>query len=156
MTRKLTDHTIRGAEPQATKYTMPAGKGLTLLVMPDGAKYWRLRYRFGGKSRWLSVGRPYPETVLREAEAEAARFRAMIVAGNDPAEVKRTARLAERKRVANNFGEAAEAWHAFRSQSVERKDDATGTRVSGQGLAAAVSRAPIGCDYRAGARCPGR
>ncbi|MDR3386712.1 MAG: integrase arm-type DNA-binding domain-containing protein [Rudaea sp.] len=117
MTRKLTDLAIRNAKPRAAKYTMPAGKGLTLLVMPDGAKYWRLRYRFGGKSRWLSVGRPYPETVLRGAEAEAARLRAMIAAGNDPAEVKRVAKLAQRDRVANTFGEAAEAWHAFRAKA---------------------------------------
>jgi hypothetical protein len=101
MRSQLTDIKIKNAKPQPKKYTMPAGNGLTLLVMPDGAKYWRLRYRFGGKGKWISVGRPYPETSLKDASAEAVRLRQLIAEGVDPAERRVVQKLAQRQRIAN-------------------------------------------------------
>lgn len=121
MAGKLTDLAIRNAKGRGAAYTMAAGKGLALLVTSDGAKYWRLRYRYGGRARWLSVGAPYPETSLKAAEAEAFRLRAMLHAGIDPAEEKAKSRQAQRERVANTFGEAANAWHAFRTKAWDKK-----------------------------------
>lgn len=115
MPTKLTELQVRNAKPREKKYTMAAGGGLTLLVMPDGSRYWRLRYRFGGKSRMLAVGRPYPETSLKQALATAATLRAKIAGGEDPAEARRTEKLQRNEMVANSFGDAAEAWFAFRS-----------------------------------------
>lgn len=112
---KISDLALRHAKPRGTRYTIAIGKGLTMLVMPDGAKYWRLRYRFGGRARWLSVGRPYSETTLREAEAEVFRLRRMISEGRDPADDRQAKRTAQQEYVANTFGDAAEAWHQFRS-----------------------------------------
>ena len=62
MASKLTELQVKNAKGADTKYTIAAGGGLTLLVMPDGAKYWRLRYRIGGRPRMISLGRPYPYT----------------------------------------------------------------------------------------------
>ena len=121
MADNLTELQVKNAKPRATKYTLAAGRGLTLLVMPDGSKYWRLRYRFGGKARMIAVGRPYPDTALKQAQAKAAEFRALIEAGTDPADQRRAEKLSERERVANTFGEAAEAWHRFRSQAWNQK-----------------------------------
>lgn len=121
MTGKLTELEVKNAKPSAAKYTKAAGHGLTLLVMPDGSKYWRLRYRFGGKPRMIAVGKPYPTTTLKQAQAKAAEYRALIAAGTDPADQRRTEKLTERARVANSFGEAAEAWHRFRRQAWDAK-----------------------------------
>src|SRR5689334_21336620 len=121
MAANLTELEVKNAKPHAGKYTKAAGRGLTLLVMPDGSKYWRLRYRFGGKARMIAVGRPYPGTSLKQAQAKAAEFRALIESGTDPADRRRAEKLSERERVANNFGEAAEAWHRFRSQAWDEK-----------------------------------
>ncbi|MGQ0675738.1 MAG: tyrosine-type recombinase/integrase [Rhodospirillales bacterium] len=121
MGAKLTDLEVKKAKPGAVKYTRAAGRGLTLLVMPDGSKYWRLRYRFGGKPRMIAVGKPYPDTSLKQAQSKAAEFRALIEAGTDPADARRIQKLVERERVANTFGEAAEAWHRFRSQAWDAK-----------------------------------
>lgn len=121
MATKLTELQVKNAKPCATKYTKAAGHGLTLLVMPDGSKYWRLRYRFGGKARMIAVGNPYPVTTLKQAQTKAAEFRALIRAGTDPADKRRAEKLVERERVANTFGEAAEAWHRFRSQAWDAK-----------------------------------
>lgn len=121
MPSKLTELQVKHAKPKAAKYTLAAGHGLTLVVMPDGAKYWRLRYRFGGKPRMIGVGSPYPETSLKAAQTTAAEFRALIQAGTDPADKRKADKLAERERAANSFGEAAEAWHRFRSQAWDPK-----------------------------------
>ncbi|MFZ4111524.1 MAG: Arm DNA-binding domain-containing protein, partial [Polymorphobacter sp.] len=117
MAKKLTELQIKNAKPKAAKYTLTAGYGLTLVVMPDGAKYWRLRYRFCGRPRMIAVGSPYPETSLKAAQTTAAAFRALIQAGTDPADKRRADKLRERARVANTIGEAAEAWHRFRSKA---------------------------------------
>ena len=121
MLARLTERAIRNAKPHQSKYTMAAERGLTLLVMPDGSKYWRLRYRFGGKPRMIGVGKPYPQTSLRQAQAGAAELRALIDAGTDPANQRRAEKLAERQRIANTFGAAAEAWHGFRSKTWDPK-----------------------------------
>lgn len=121
MANKLTELEIRNAKPRETKYTMAAGHGLTLLVLPDGSKYWRLRYRIAGRPRMIGVGRPYPETTLKQAQAKAAEFRALINAGTDPADKRRAEKLAEGERIANTFGDAADAWHAFRSKAWDAK-----------------------------------
>ena len=55
MAGKLTELQVKNAKPSAAKYTRAAGHGLTIIVMPDGSKYWRLRYRFGGKADRKSV-----------------------------------------------------------------------------------------------------
>lgn len=117
MAKQLTDLAIKNLKPETKKYTKSLGHGLTLLVMPDGKKYWRLRYYFGGKAKWISVGGPYGVTGLAAARAEAERMRVLIAGGVDPAEERLTKKLAARQHVANTFGGAAEAWHAFRSQA---------------------------------------
>ena len=121
MASKLTELEVKNAKAKIEKYTMAAGGGLTLLVMPDGSKYWRLRYRMGGRPRMISLGRPYPITSLKQALAQAAEFRALIDQGIDPADQRRIEKLTEHQRVANTFGEAADAWHAFRSKAWDKK-----------------------------------
>ena len=52
----LTDTHIRNAKPRAKPYKLSDGGGMYLLVKPDGARYWRLDYRFSGNvARSLSA-----------------------------------------------------------------------------------------------------
>lgn len=121
MARLLTDLAIRHAKPKAKKYKLSAGDGLCLLVTPNGGKYWRLRYRFEGKQKELSVGRPYPDTSLKEAVIEAAKLRGQLLQSTDPAEERLMTRLARREQPAQTFGEAADSWHAFRAAAWDKK-----------------------------------
>lgn len=121
MTQRLTDLAIRHAKPQQKKYKLSAGGGLCLLVTPNGGKYWRLRYRYDGKQKELSVGRPYPETSLKEAVIEAARLRGQLLDSIDPAEERLSSRLAKRESPAETFGVAADSWHAFRAAAWDQK-----------------------------------
>ncbi|HMM56422.1 MAG TPA: tyrosine-type recombinase/integrase [Rudaea sp.] len=117
MAGKLTDLTIRRAQPRDKKYKLSGGHGLTLIVMPDGAKYWRVRYSWAGKEKELSLGRPYPELTLKDAEAEVMRLRQLIASGVDPAEQRFQAKLDRRQKAAQIFAEAAESWFEFRSRA---------------------------------------
>jgi integrase len=117
MANKLTDLAIRKALPRDKKYKLSGGRGLTLIVMPDGAKYWRLRYSFDGKEKELSLGHPYPELSLRDAEVEVTRLRQLIVGGIDPAEQRFQAKLDRKQKAAQTFEEAAGAWFEFRSKA---------------------------------------
>lgn len=121
MAQILTELQVKNAKARAVKYTMAAGGGLTLLVMPDGSKYWRLRYRIGGHQKMISVGRPYPQTSLKQALAQAAAFRALLADGIDPAEQRRIEKLTANRRIASTFGEAAESWHSFRCKTWDKK-----------------------------------
>jgi len=59
----LTDIQPRTAKPKDKPYKMTDGGGLYLLVNTDGAKYWRMDYRFGELRRTLAFGK-YPEVTL--------------------------------------------------------------------------------------------
>ena len=53
----LSDTTIKNAKPTPDKaYKLPDEKGMYLLVSPNGSKYFRLKYRFGGKEKVLALG----------------------------------------------------------------------------------------------------
>jgi hypothetical protein len=50
------------------------GRGLFVLVNPDGSRWWRFKYRYGGKERLLALG-TYPEVKLKEAREAHERAR---------------------------------------------------------------------------------
>ncbi len=72
----LTDTRIRTAKPKPKAYKLSDGGGMYLLVMPDGARYWRLDYRYAGKRRTLALG-VYPTLSLSEARTRREEARAL-------------------------------------------------------------------------------
>lgn len=51
----LTAMEIRNAKPLEKPYKLADGGGMYLEIVPNGSKYWRLKFRFAGKengSRW--------------------------------------------------------------------------------------------------------
>jgi hypothetical protein len=71
------------------------GAGLHLLVNPDGSRYWRFRYYWAGRERYLSVG-VWPAVGLDEARAAVASMRDLLARGIDPS-AQRKADKAERR-----------------------------------------------------------
>lgn len=67
------------AKPEEKPYTLNAGDGLFLEIMPNGAKWWRFRFAFAGKRGLLSMG-VYPAVGLAEAKAARDDARAKIIA----------------------------------------------------------------------------
>jgi hypothetical protein len=64
---------------------------VALLVAPTGARLWRLRYRFAGRERMISVG-SYPATSLKEARERRDTARKQIEAGLNPSGIRAEAR----------------------------------------------------------------
>jgi integrase len=114
----LTKDLIEDAKPRARKYWESDGlNGLSLLVMPNGAKYWKFRYRFNGKSDELTAAKPYPRGTLDAARKEARRLQVMVDSGRNPREEKKLAKVAARRSAFHRFEQAANAWHEFRSRA---------------------------------------
>ncbi len=59
----LTDRAIQTAKPRDRAYKLTDGRGLCLLVQPNGSKWWRYRYRFERAEKMLSLG-TYPDVPL--------------------------------------------------------------------------------------------
>jgi hypothetical protein len=62
----LTDTAIKKLKAIGTQERHSDEKGLYLELSPTGGKWWRLKYRIGGKEKLLSVG-TYPEVILAQA-----------------------------------------------------------------------------------------
>jgi hypothetical protein len=50
----LTDIKVRTVKPKEKSFKIADGKGLFLVVKPNGSKYWRFRYHFDGKEKLLA------------------------------------------------------------------------------------------------------
>ncbi|GKM25156.1 hypothetical protein NUKP65_51210 [Klebsiella variicola] len=79
----LTDIKVRSAKPQEKEYTLVNGDGMFLLIHPNGSKYWRFRFRFGGKQHLMAFGF-YPETSLADVRQKREEGRKLVAAGIDP------------------------------------------------------------------------
>jgi len=103
----------RNAKPKAKPYKISDGKGLFLLVNPDGAKYWRLAYRFDAKQRTLALG-VYPDISLEKAREKRSAARNQLDEGFDPGLVKKQNKLIAKENAANTFERIAREWHGNR------------------------------------------
>src|SRR5260370_26572543 len=105
----LTDTHIRNAKPRAKPYKLSDGGGMYLLVKPDGARYWRLDYRFSGKRRTLALG-VYPTTTLSNARARREEARALLAQDTDPSVTKKATRRAAKLASETTFEVIAREW----------------------------------------------
>ncbi|EAB7163817.1 integrase arm-type DNA-binding domain-containing protein [Salmonella enterica] len=106
----LTDTKVRSAKPQEKEYTLVDGDGMFLLVHPNGSRYWRFRFRFGGKQHLMAFG-VYPETSLADARQKREEARRLVAVGIDPREHKRAVKE-EQTKEAITFESVARDWHA--------------------------------------------
>jgi len=106
----LSDVKVRSAKPEEKAYKLTDGDGMVLLVHLNGSKYWRLRYRFGGKEKMLALGK-YPEVSLADARARRDEARKLLANGVDPSENKKAVKL-EQEQEAITFEVVARDWHA--------------------------------------------
>jgi integrase len=106
----LTIREIEAAKPDAKTYRLSDGKGLVLQVTPNGSKLWRMRYRYGGKEKMISLGR-YPEVSLKAARERRDQERMDLSKGINPSEARRSQQREAIERSTNTFETAAVAWY---------------------------------------------
>lgn len=110
---KLTDTKCRTQKPTDKPIRLADGGGLYLEVMPNGSKFWRQKYRYAGKEKRLTHG-AYPMVTLLEARARREEAKRLLLAGRDPASVKRTQKATLAINSLNTFEVIAREWHAHK------------------------------------------
>ncbi|THF64246.1 tyrosine-type recombinase/integrase [Pseudothauera rhizosphaerae] len=107
----LTDTAIRAAKPAEKPVKLFDEKGLYLELSPAGGKWWRLKYRFGGKEKRISLG-TYPDVGLKQARERRDEARKLLADGIDPGEHRKAQKAAGEERAANSFEVVAREWYA--------------------------------------------
>src|SRR6202161_3205019 len=107
----LTDKTIKNAKPGAKRLRLFDERALYLEISPAGGKWWRLKYRHGGKEKRLSLG-VYPDVSLKDARERRDAARKLLSDGVDPAANTRALSLARAEGAAHSFEVVAREWHA--------------------------------------------
>lgn len=105
----LSDTVIRKAKPADKPQRLFDGRGLYLEIAPSGGKWWRLKYRFGGKEKRLSLG-TYPDTGLADARERRDAARKLLAQGVDPGLQRKAEKAAGMERAANSFEIVAREW----------------------------------------------
>ena len=95
-TKPLTDKEIRAAKPKEKEYKLFDGGGLYLSITPKGKKWWRLKYRFNGKEKRISLG-VYPTVSLSAARSQREELKRQIIAGIDPSEERKAQKEAAKQ-----------------------------------------------------------
>lgn len=109
----LTDIVCKNAKPEAKARKLADAGGLYLEVMPNGSKYWRMKYRVAGKEKRLAFG-VYPEVSLAEARQKRDEARKLHSAGIDPSEAKKEAKRLAVLKHENTFEIIAREWYEQR------------------------------------------
>jgi hypothetical protein len=107
----LTEIKIRTFKPGEKSVRLSDERGLYLEVTPNGGHWWRLRYRFGGKEKLISLG-TYPDTGLKAARERRDAARKLLETGVDPSEARRAEKASNSQVGTNSLEAVAREWHA--------------------------------------------
>lgn len=110
----LTDAAVRQAKPAETTRRLFDGAGLYIEVSPAGGKWWRFKYRFGGKEKRLSLG-TYPETSLSAARRATLGARQVLAGGQDPGELRKLEKLKSSNPAGETFRDIALEWFGMQT-----------------------------------------
>jgi len=119
---KLTDAKLRNLTEPGKYFD---GAGLHLDATKAGGRYWRMKYRFGGKEKLLALG-VYPVVGLKEARDRASEARKLLQGGADPSEQRKADKAQAAHESVNTFEAVARDWHQHQAS---RWEPATAGRI---------------------------
>jgi integrase len=111
----LTSLILKSSKRRGKTYRLFDSMGLYIEVSPAGGRWWRYKYRFGGKEKRLSFG-VYPEVSLKEARERRDEARGQIRNRIDPGEARRAHKLASATSSTNSFELVAREWFLTKSK----------------------------------------
>lgn len=114
-TKPLTNTEIEKAKPQASKYSLPDGQGLFLLIMPNGSKLWRFNYYkpITKKRTEMSFG-AFPQISLANARQMREESLALLSKGIDPQKQREQDEHDKKMEIATTYEAVAWAWFEYR------------------------------------------
>ena len=104
----LTDTKVKSAKAQDKPYKLTDGRGMYLLVKPNGSKYWQYRFRISGKQGTYQIG-SYPDISLSKARDELQLAREKVIQGINPTEIKKERKVST-EREEHRFSYYYEEW----------------------------------------------
>lgn len=107
----LTVVQIKAAKPKDKPYKLADERGLYLLINPSGSKLWKLKYRFAGIEKKLSLG-AFPEVSLAEARDKREEARKHLTNNIDPGILKNSIKRSTQEAAENSFEAIAREWQA--------------------------------------------
>lgn len=96
---------MKNAKPKEKPYKpykLADGRGLYLLVNPNGSKLWKLKYRFAGIEKKLSLG-AYPEVSLAAARDAREEARKQLSNNIGPGVLKNSIKRSKKQAAENSF-----------------------------------------------------
>lgn len=105
----LSDVACKGFKPREKPYKKGDTYGLYMLIMPNGSKLWRYKYRYGGKEKQLAFGQ-YPLVSLSEAREKRDKARKQLAAYKDPSLEKKEEKRQALASMNNTFEAVAREW----------------------------------------------
>jgi integrase len=105
----LSNTAIINAKAADKSYKMYDTDGLFLQVTPQGGKWWRLKYRFDGKEKLLSLG-TYPDISLSQARQKREDSKKLLAIDIDPSEKRKQTKADNRLNTENSFELVAREW----------------------------------------------
>ena len=107
-TGKLTALAVERAHRNGAPVVLSDGDGLCFRKQTRAGAAWTLRYRFGGREHWLTLGN-FPDMLLAQARVEARQARVLLDKQQNPLAVRRARQDEQRHR--GTFGELCEGWY---------------------------------------------
>jgi len=138
----LTAIAAKQARPKDKPYKLSDERGMFLLVKPNGAKYWRLKYRYAGKEKSLSIG-VYPEVTLAEAREHRDNARRLLRDDIDPGVAKKLKRMHQYEAETNCFEALAREWFETQMSDKSKSHQDRTIRALEKDLFPTLGRRPI-------------
>jgi len=110
----LTNTAIRNAKPGEKPRKLFDGGGLFLLITPKGQLWWRLKYRYQGKEKLLSLG-TYPHVTLAQARQRRDDAKRLLADDVDPSDQRKAKAEVVRQSEKGSLAKVAEDWLAFKA-----------------------------------------
>lgn len=106
--------------PRDRPYRLFDGGGAYLEVVRTGAKYRRLKYRYGGKEKHLAIG-VYPTVTARRVREKAHDEKRKLSEGRDPSAERRAHKRVSKVAAGNSFEAVAREWLERRALTLTDK-----------------------------------
>ena len=138
----LTATQVKQSRSKDKAYKLSDGGGLYLLVNPNGSRYWRYKYRYGGKEKVLALG-VYPEVSLKKARQKHQTARETLAQGADPGEERKLKKLTRHLAAAESFEAVAKEWFDMTMAEKSRSYHDRTKRILEKDLYPALGTRPI-------------